>query len=217
VVANVDGAPAIRVSGERFGGLVTREPFSDYHLVVEYRWGMATWPPRKDRARDRGILLHCQGPDGNSQPDFNGPWMLSQECQIIEGGPGDFIMVSGFDASGRRIIPSLTSRVRKNEQGEWAFDPDGQERVFQGGRINWLWRDPNWRDVLGFRGPRDVETPYGGWTRVEVRCEGDSITNLVNGVLVNRAWKSSLTRGKIMLQSEGAEIFFRRVELRLLR
>ncbi len=213
VVDHVDGGPAIRVSGEVFGGLVTKEEYANYRLVVEYRWGLVTWKPRERRARDSGILLHCQGRDGNSRPDFNGPWMLSQECQIIEGGTGDFIMVGGYDEQGNRTVPSLTTTVRRDRDGEWVYAPDGMERRFQGGRINWFGRDPDWRDVLGFRGKQDVESPYGGWTRVEVICKGDTITNIVNGKVVNRAWNSSLTKGRILLQSEGAEIYFRRVDL----
>ena len=45
-------------------------------------------------------------------------------------------------------------------------------------------------------------------------CDGDSITNIVNGYVVNVGTKSSLTAGKIIIQSEGAEIFVRRLEIR---
>ncbi len=216
VVDHIDGGPAIRISGEKFGGLITKEAYSDYHLIVEFRWGPVTWNPRARRARDSGILLHCQGPEGNYRPDFNGPWMLSQECQIIEGGVGDFIMVPGYTKDGKRIIPSLTTTVSRDRDGEWVYDPDGQERTFRGGRINWFGRDPDWKDVLGFRGANDVESPFGQWTRLEVICQGDRITNIVNGKVVNRAWNSSLTSGKILFQSEGAEIYFRRIDLKKL-
>src|SRR5262249_48943389 len=54
----------IRVSGADFGGFATCGNFADYHLVVEWKWGGKTWPPRVDKARDSGILLHCVGPDG---------------------------------------------------------------------------------------------------------------------------------------------------------
>jgi hypothetical protein len=60
---------------------------------------------------------------------------------------------------------------------------------------------------------RDGEKPTGQWNTVEVICDGDSITNIVNGVTTNHGTKASVTRGKIVLQSEGAEIFFRKVEL----
>ncbi len=217
VVDAVDGAPAIRVSGQHYGAFITREEYSNYHLVAEYRWGPATWGGRKDRTRDSGILLHCQGRDGNTGKDFNGPWMMSQECQIIEGGTGDFIVVGGHDESGNRMTPKLTATVSKDRDGEWIYDPKGEEREFAGGRINWFGRDPDWADRIGFRGKQDVESPFSQWTRVEVICDGDKITNIVNGTVVNKGIRSSLTRGKIIFQSEGAEIFFRKVELTPLR
>ena len=49
---------------------------------------------------------------------------------------------------------------------------------------------------------------------MEVICDGDTITNIVNGYVVNVGTKSSQTEGKIQFQSEGAEIFFRKIEVR---
>lgn len=217
-VATIDGVPAIRVTGRHFGAFITREEFSNYRLVAEYSWGKSTWGGRKNATKDSGILLHCQGPDGNTSRDFNGPWMLSQECQIIEGGTGDFILVAGHDAQGNRIVPKLTVKASKDRDGEDIYDPkNGTEREFQGGRINWWGRDPDWKDVLGFRGKQDVESPGTEWTRVEVICDGDSITNIVNGHVVNHGTKSTLTKGKIIFQSEGAELYFRKVDVIPLR
>jgi hypothetical protein len=217
VVDQVDGAPAIRVSGERWGGLVTRETYRDYRLVVEFRWGLATWGNRKDAARDSGILIHGQGPDGNTGADGNGAWMRSVEAQVIEGGIGDFILVAGFDAEGRKLQPRLTARAGTDRDGEPVFDPKGEAREFDSGRINWFGRDPDWADRLGFRGRQDVESPCGEWTRLEVIAEGDRVTSVVNGTVVNDGTRSSLTEGRILLQSEGAEIYFRRIDLEPLR
>jgi len=216
-VEMVDGVPAIRITGRKFGGLVTREEFADYHLTAEYSWGKATWAGRKNGAKDSGILLHCQGPDGGTGRDFNGPWMLSQECQIIQGGTGDIIMVAGWDRDGKQTTPSLTATARREADGQEVYDPKAAAREFHGGRINWWGRDPEWKDMLNFRGRQDVESPGQGWTRVEVICDGDSITNIVNGTVVNRATHSSLKRGKLIFQSQGAEIYFRRIELERLR
>lgn len=217
VVDQVDGAPAIRISGQHYGGLITKEEFSDYHLVVEFRWGLVTWENRKDRSKDSGILLHCQGLPGNSRPDFGGPWMHSIECQIIEGGTGDFILVGGYNEEGELSVPKLTATASRDRDGETVYDPRAGAVEFQGGRINWYGRDPDWKDVLGFRGQQDVESPAGRWTRVEVICDGDAITNLVNGKVVNAGTRSSLTRGKILFQSEGAELYLRKIELTPLR
>ncbi len=194
----------IRISGEEFGGLTTKDEFHDYHLVAEWKWGERTFGSRKQAARDSGILLHCVGPDGAA----GGNWMESQECQIIEGGCGDFIMVNG------REKPSLTCETRVGPDGQLYFEKGGKAVTRDSGRYNWWGRDPSWKDVLGFRGSRDVEKPAGEWNRMEVICDGDSITNIVNGYVVNIGTKSSLTKGKIIFQSEGAEIFFRKIEVR---
>jgi hypothetical protein len=62
----------------------------------------------------------------------------------------------------------------------------------------------------------DAEKPTGEWNTVEVVCDGDKITNIVNGVVVNEGTNASETKGRILLQSEGAEVFYRKVELRSL-
>jgi hypothetical protein len=213
VVDAIDGAPAIRVSGQRLGAFITKEEFADYHLVTEWRWGLATWGGRKDRTKDSGILVHCQGPDGSQSKNFNGAWMTSVESQIIEGGVGDFILVGGFDKDGNAVKPRLTVTASKDRDGENIYDPKAPPQEFTGGRINWFARDVDWADKLGFRGPHDIESPDGQWTRQEVICDGDKITTIVNGKVVNVGTKSSLTRGKIIFQSELAEIYFRKIEL----
>ena len=87
VVDQVDGAPAIRISGQVFGGLYTKQRFANYRLVAEFRWGLATWGGRTNATKDSGVLLHSQGRDGNYlSKNFNGPWMRSYEFQIIQGG-----------------------------------------------------------------------------------------------------------------------------------
>jgi len=214
VVDRIDGAPAIRVSGEEWGGFTTQNEYRDYHLIVEFRWGFLTWGNRKTHSRDSGILLHCQGRDGNTGKDFNGPWMRSIETQLIEGGVADIILVAGFQEDGTRISPKAKATVRQDRDGEWVWDPRGQVREFDSGRINWFGRDPDWMDVLGVRGIADVESPWGQWTRVDVICRGNEITNYVNGIEVNHLTDVSFDSGKIMFQSEGAEVFFRRIELR---
>jgi hypothetical protein len=193
----------IRVSGKVFGGLTTEREYENYHLLVEFRWGKQTWPPRENRSRDSGILLHCVGDDGAA----GGVWMESIECQIIEGGTGDFILVRG------KGMPSLT--VESEERGgQLYYKPGAAAQTKSSGRFNWYGRDPAWKDVLGFRGAQDVEKPAGEWNTVECVCDGDKITNIVNGTVVNMGTKASPAKGKILFQSEGAEVLFRKIELR---
>ena len=213
VVDQIDGAPAIRISGQFWGGLLSKQAYRDYRLIVEYRWGGATWGERKTRTRDSGVLLHAQGRPGNTRKDFNGPWLRSLEFQIIEGGVGDFISVAGFADDGEQIRPSMTFKTRKDRDGEDVYDPKGQPKVVSSGRVNWWGRSEDWEDRLGFRGPQDVESPGLEWTRIEAIVEKGHLRYFVNGKLVNEGTDASLTDGKIMIQSEGAEIFVRRVDL----
>jgi hypothetical protein len=199
----------IRVSGKVFGGLITEKEYENYHLIVEFKWGAKTWPPRENATRDSGILLHCVGTDGAA----GGVWMESIECQMIEGGTGDFILVKGKDT------PSLTVEAIYRETGgkkskEPYYKSGAPPINFTKGRINWYGRDPMWKDVLGFRGKQDVERPVGEWNTLECVCAGREISNILNGKVVNRGTNSSHVRGKILFQSEGAEVFFRRIELR---
>jgi hypothetical protein len=205
----------LRISGDGFGGLITHQDYADYHLVMEYRWGTATWRTRTGRARDSGLLLHCQGPPGNfgGSKGKPGPWMSSIECQIIEGGVGDILVLQGHDEHGNRIESSATCEISRDRDGEAVWTPGGQPQQFTKGRINWFGRDVDWKDVSDFRGRQDVESPGQAWTTLECFAQGDTLTYRVNGVIVNRASKVFPRQGKILLQTEGAELFVRKLEL----
>jgi hypothetical protein len=193
----------LRVSGEEWGGLTTVEEWRDYRLLVEWRWGEKTWGAREKRARDSGILLHGVGEDGAAG---NG-WLQSIEYQIIEGGVGDLILVRGKDR------PSVTAETRAAGR-ETYWQAGGTPVTRNTGRIDWYGRDPQWKDVIGFRGAQDVDRPHGQWNRSEIVARGGDLEYYVNGKLVNRASACSQPGGKIQIQSEGAEIFVRRIELR---
>jgi hypothetical protein len=58
------------------------------------------------------------------------------------------------------------------------------------------------------------ENPFGQWNQMEVTCRGDEIVVKVNDDLVNHATNCNVTEGAISLQSEGAPVEFRKVELK---
>jgi len=198
----------VHVSGEETGGFATRESYSDYHLIVEWKWGSRTWYPRRFAARNSGIMVHGVGADGSALAS----WMPSFECQLIEGGCGDLIVVPG---PGEPL--SLSSEVRLGLDGQPYYERGGTLKTLQRYRFNWWGRDPAWRDVLWSRDSHGVEKPPGEWNRMEVVCDDDSILCILNGIMVNQGIRSSLKSGKILLQSEGAEIYFRKIEVRPLR
>lgn len=171
----------LRVSGQHYGYLATKQEFSNYKLVAEFKWGDQTWAPRLTNACDSGILVHMGGKDG--------VWPKSIEAQIIEGGTGDILVVNGaYLTVGGETKGPKTAR----------FDRPG--------------RNP-WEDRLGFRGPHEIEKPRGRWNRMEILCAGDKVSIKVNGHQTLEGTNAIPHAGKIVLQSEGAEIFFRRVDL----
>ena len=65
----------------------------------------------------------------------------------------------------------MTANVREfDHQFYWDEKATTQQRL-EHGRFNWFGRDPNWKDQLGYRGPKDVEKPLGEWNRTRVRNE----------------------------------------------
>src|SRR5262249_2983935 len=127
----------LRISGEEWGGIITRQMYRDYHLIVEWKWGGPTHGDRATKARDSGILVHGVGEDGAA----TGTWLESIESQIIEGGAGDLLMVGG------KRQPSLTARVRDAKgSSELYWDESAQPVTRDRGRFDWYGRDPEWKD-----------------------------------------------------------------------
>jgi len=60
---------------------------------------------------------------------------------------------------------------------------------------------------------QNFENPTGEWNVIEIICSGNQSEHYVNGHLVNCGINASVSSGKILLQSEGAEVYYRSVEL----
>jgi hypothetical protein len=190
----------IHISGREYGYLATEREYENYHLTAEFKWGEATWPPREKNARDSGILFHMQGVDR--------VWPQSIEFQIIEGGTGDLLVIGGASID---FDPALECRFSE----PYKMRSDDGTRVVRG-RIDWEKRSPQWKDVLGFRGEADLERPAGEWNTLELECRGDRFTYWVNGTKVIEGRGARPAKGRILFQSEGAEIYFRKLALRAL-
>lgn len=119
-------------------------------------------------------------------------WPKSIEFQMIEGGTGDMLMVGG--------AAMTVKGERKNS-----------------GRSNRFNKGP-WQDVAGYRDPvNELEKPHGQWNLLELIADGDTVKYIVNGRLANEGSGSTPAKGKLVFQSEGAEVYFRGMELRLLK
>ncbi len=201
----------IHASGEDLGYVATDKEYQDYHLIVEYKWGQKTYGSKS--VRNSGILLHAVGPDGGA----GGVWMSCIECQLAQGCVGDLIVIRGKDKDGSVIPVALTSETVLGPDKRPRWQPGGQERVFTKGQLWWSQHDPDYQELIDTRGKHDVESPLGEWTRIDCLCDAGRITVLVNGTTVNKCYNVYPAAGKVLLQSEGFEIFFRRFELRPLK
>lgn len=197
----------LHVSGEGNGYVATEKEYRDYRLVVEYRWGKRTDGGK--HVRNSGILLHATGPDGGA----GGVWMSSIECQLAQGCVGDLIVIRGKDAKGEVVPVTFKSETALGPDKRPRWKKGGEERTFVKGQLWWNLHDPDFKELLDTRGKDDVESPLGEWTRVECTCEGKRITVAVNGKVVNECHDAFPSAGKILLQSEGFEILFRKFEL----
>jgi hypothetical protein len=197
----------LRITGDGFGYLATDRDYRDYRVVVEYRWGEKTDGGKF--VRNSGVLLNAIGPDGGAE----GTWMASVECQLAQGCVGDLIVIPGKGPGGSAIPVRLTADVALGPDKRPRWKEGGTPRTFTGGQLWWSRHDPDFREYLDTRGKEDVESPKGEWTRVECTSQGDRISVRVNGVLVNQCRDVVPSGGKILLQSEGFELFVRKFEL----
>jgi hypothetical protein len=212
-VVEVDGRPAIRISGEVYGALTTLDEFENLHIRLEYRWGERKWPPRAGprHHRDSGILYWCIGPHGAG----SGAWMRSVECNIMEKGTGQWWSVAGVycDAEAFKLVLDRAPWVpyRGEADGEACY-------VYQPG-FPLVTVTPS----DGITPSVDYEKAHGEWNICEVVAWGNIGIHLLNGrvnlVLANPRYREGgvevpLQRGKIQLQSEGAEVFYRNIEIR---
>lgn len=196
----------LRVSGEAPGYLATRESYRDYRLLAEYRWGELTYGAKT--VRNSGLLLHAAGPDGN-----HSPWMASIECQIAQGCVGDLIVIRGKDEHGKEIPVSITSDTTIAADGRTRWKRGGKPTRYAGKQFWWSLHEAGFEENIDTRGRNDVDSPLGEWTRMECICRGSRITVRVNGIEVNECYDAFPSEGKILIESEGFEILFRRLEL----
>lgn len=197
----------LRISGKDWGGLVSRDEFSNYRIELEFAWGGKVWPPREKVARDCGLLVHSTGPDGK----VGGSWLDGYQCNMIEGGTGDLSITGSNKAY--RFFSQAEERPWGKKTGKY-YRPGAAFIEFPTGtRLLWQNRDPDWENVINFRGKKDVEKALGDWNQLVVTMAGNTMEVLLNGVTVSRAKDLSVTRGKIQFQSEGAECLIRNVIL----
>lgn len=194
------GEPVLHVQGKAYGCVITNESYKNYHLRLKVKFGNQQWEPRIGKAQDSGLLYHSVGEPG---ADYWLSWMRSFEYQVMqsgttEGNCGDFWSIAGSRAD---------IKASKNEERDaWFYDPNGE-----------------WRTFSGFCGTKDYNSPEGEWTTLELICFEDKSVHVVNGNVsmalknlryATREGEYPLTEGKIQLQSEAGDIYYKDIEIR---
>jgi len=154
----------LKCTGEPNGYIRTDRSFSDYFLVVEWRW--------PENPGNSGVLLHLQKGDKI--------WPYCIEAQLKAENAGDFYFMEGSKGTVEqaRVNPERSINTKKLQA---------------------------------------AENPPGEWNKYEITSIDGTLVLVVNGKLVNYAVDSEPRQGHIALQSEGAPIEFRTVELTPIR
>lgn len=197
----------LRVSGQDWGGLTTRDEYANYEVEVVYAWGGKVWPGRDKNARDSGLILHATGADGA----VSKCWLEGVQCNMVEGGTGD-VSITGGNMK-YRFKAQAEERPAGKRAGLYWKDGAPAREFAPGARLLWFGRDPGWENVLGFRGKNDVEKGVGEWNTLVVTVKADTMTVRLNGTTMTRATDLSVTKGRLQFQSEGAEVLFKKITL----
>jgi hypothetical protein len=201
-VAQVDGGPVIRISGVIGGGISTVNSYENYHLRLQMKWGKGN--PWNRTLADSGVIYHAGGEHG-LDGDF---WMRSIEYQVMPGMTADLITILGCVAD----VPTVPTPDGKS----FMYDPKGQMRTFSrekavpnsGGRVARL---PSYKN------------PETDWVTLEIYTVGQTAVHLIDGQVLLAIYNTRLhengvtrplTSGKIQIQSEGSEVYYRNLELR---
>ena len=190
------------------GYIGTEKEYGDYHLRLQYRWGTKKFEPRYKLKRDAGVYYHLTGPDA--------VWPRGLQYQIEQTNVGDLITLFGMRLD-TTIDPKTADFATPRYSAYQDPKDGGQPRVLGGKGIAYQ------AHVAG-----SVEND--GWNTVEILARGTEIVHILNGKVVNRgtnvrfldpakpgAEAVPLSRGRIALEIEAAEMWFRNVEIRSLK
>lgn len=201
-VVKENNESVLRISGEIYGCVVTKNEYNNYHLRLKVKWGDKKWHPRKNKLKDSGILYHSIGPHG---AEGWRSWMLSQEFQIMQGHFGDFWSQANSAIDIRAYIPEYIMNPVADKSQPFLAMGRGEEVP------GYCMRSANY------------ENPEGEWNTLELICFENKSIHIVNGhvvmILRNSRYIQDgesfpMKKGKIQLQSEAAEVFYKDIEIR---
>jgi hypothetical protein len=202
-VIEEDGVDVLKITGEIFGSLMTKEDYENYHLKFQVKWGEKQWEPMLTALRNNGLLYHSIGEPGKG---LWNTWMTSLEFEIENTNFGDLITIND-EGNIRAKCPAI------KKEGKYYYDENAPLVDFGWKRF----------DAGRCFKSKDFEKPLGAWTTVELVCYNDIALHIIEGEVVAAVYQAEfyngkdwvpMTKGKLQLQSEAAETYFKNIEIK---
>jgi hypothetical protein len=202
-VIQEDGEDILKITGEIFGSLMTKKDYENYHLKFQVKWGEKLWEPMLTALRNNGLLYHSIGEHGKG---LWNTWMTSLEFEVENTNFGDFITIND-QGNIRAKCPAI------KKEGKYYYDEKAP-------LVNFGWKP---FDAGRCFKNKDLEKPLGEWTTIELICYKDMSLHIIEGEVVAAVYQAEfyngknwipMTKGKLQLQSEGAETYFKNIEIK---
>jgi hypothetical protein len=198
------------------GYIATDAVYANYRLRMEFKWGAKKFQPRMNAVRDAGLLYHVTRPDT--------VWPRCVECQIQEGDVGDCFLVGGVQLNTNvEDVPIQTpGGVKKLPRYKDPTDGGEMRQIGERGIVRIVksktQEREGWNSVeLVVRGSKESEHIVNGKTvfrATNLKQLGSPLAApLKKGEVDKREWEP-LAQGRIALQCEYSEVFYRNIEIR---
>lgn len=185
------------------GYIGTEAEYGDYHLRFQFRWGEKKFEPRYKLKRDAGLYYHILGKDA--------VWPQALQYQVEETNVADLLTLYGF-----HVDTWLDPKTAQEKMPSFLPEQQGGKPYAMGSK------------GIAYQKHLAGDHELKGWNTAEIIASGDTITHILNGKVMNQAKNVRLidpekggdakpiTRGRIAIEIEAAEVFFRNVEIRQL-
>ena len=178
------------------GYMATNHVFSNCRFRAEFKWGVKRFPPHEEAKRDNGLLYYVNGPDK--------VWPACVEFQGQESDLGDAWLLGGTRGK-MGGVSAVAGPPMPIPAGDAAPPVATTNHIVKAG---------------------DFEN-RNDWNVIECVTRGDRSTHIVNGRIVlnltnlrqsdpqNPGQFIPLISGKLAIEVQWAEIWYRRIEVKL--
>ena len=205
VAQDVDGRSAIRISGEAFGELRSKASFKNYHLKLQFKWGEKKWPPRDGRRRSATAVSCTTSTPNRARRGERGRDRSSCRSRNT---------TSAISTPSDRRLPFAPRSAAGTTPPLYDYDPAGEWMFFSQshGLVRPLHQAAGQREADRRVEHRRARSP-SAMTAIHI-VNGKVVMRLHEPMRIDTRLPTPVTSGPIILQSEGAEVFYRDIQVR---